>query len=83
LLFRPLIDPFVRKNKETLFIQRTVDEFLFKGYPQHTVKDISEKLLDGKVLLPNNIFGLYHGVSHGTFWNWEFSILPTSTPLEY
>jgi len=47
--------------KEGLYVNVTVDEFLFGGYYVPFMKELSE--MSGEVLLPNNTFGLYYGVS--------------------
>lgn len=72
LAVRTLAYPFTEKHKETLFLQRTVEEFLFKGYFQPTIAEIGEKLMGGKQLLPNNTFGLYYG-KNGTLGT-EFQV---------
>lgn len=47
---------------EKVFIQRTADEMLFKGYYVDFMDDFSSFL--GYKLLPNDTFGLYYGVSN-------------------
>jgi hypothetical protein len=51
------LEPF----EERVFIQRTVDEMLFKGYYVDMMESVSGLL--GYKLLPNDTFGLYYGVS--------------------
>lgn len=46
---------------EDMYVQITVDEFLFGGYYVPLIAELSA--LRGETLMPNNTFGLYYGVS--------------------
>lgn len=46
---------------EPIFVTKTVDEMLFKGYYVELMEHLSG--LTGQTLMPNNTFGLQYGVS--------------------
>lgn len=46
---------------EQVFVQKTIDEMLFKGYYVDFMEDFAKFI--GYKLLPNDTFGLYYGVS--------------------
>lgn len=49
------------RYKEPLFLQRTVDEALFKGWRVPFLEKIEDEV--GISLVPNNTFGFFVGVS--------------------
>lgn len=52
---------------EQVFVQKTIDEMLFKGYYVDFMEDFAKFI--GYKLLPNDTFGLYYGVSVAL---WEY-----------
>lgn len=57
---RSMMLEYLEPYEETAFIQRTVEEMLFKGYYVDFMEDFAKFL--GYQLLPNNMFGLYYAV---------------------
>jgi len=57
---RSVLLMYIETFEEKVFLQRTVDEMLFKGYYVDMMESISGVL--GYKLLPNDTFGFYYGV---------------------
>jgi len=57
---RFLIRSIIEEHGETLFIRKSVDQLLFKGYYSEMISQLS--MLSGEEVLPDNMVGVYYGV---------------------
>lgn len=66
VLLRSMIMEYVAEFKQPLFLQRRVEEILFKGYHVPMMESLSGLL--GYKLLPNDTFGIFYGVNRNILY---------------